>query len=66
MVKRLHFGRAAESGVLAASLAAEGFTGPHDVLEGEFGFLHAFCDERDLGGPDARTWREIRHTRPSI
>ena len=34
MVKRLHFGRAAESGVLAAGLAAEGFTGPHDVLEG--------------------------------
>src|SRR5262249_52663817 len=28
MVKRLHLGRAAESGVLAASLAAEGFTGP--------------------------------------
>jgi 2-methylcitrate dehydratase PrpD len=49
MVKRLHFGRAAESGVLAGSLAAEGFTGPHDVLEGEFGFLHAFCDERDIG-----------------
>ena len=49
MVKRLHFGRAAESGVLAASLAAEGFTGPHDALEGEFGFLHAFCDERDTG-----------------
>lgn len=49
MVKRLHFGRAAESGVLAGSLAAEGFTGPHDVLEGELGFLHAFCDERDIG-----------------
>jgi 2-methylcitrate dehydratase PrpD len=49
MVKRLHFGRAAESGVLAGSLAADGFTGPHDVLEGEFGFLHAFCDERDVG-----------------
>jgi 2-methylcitrate dehydratase PrpD len=49
MVKRLHFGRAAESGVLAASLAAEGFTGPHDGLEGEFGFLRAFCDEHDIG-----------------
>ena len=34
---------------MAASLAAEGFTGPHDALEGEFGFLHAFCDERDIG-----------------
>jgi len=37
MVKRLHLGRAAESGVLAASLAEEGFTGPQSVLEGPFG-----------------------------
>ena len=43
MVKRLHLGRAAESGVLAASLAADGFTGPSSVLEGEFGFLRVFC-----------------------
>src|SRR5215467_13971391 len=43
MVKRLHLGRAAESGVLAASLADEGFTGPASVLEGEFGFLRVFC-----------------------
>ena len=43
MVKRLHLGRAAESGVLAASLAGEGFTGPASVLEGEFGFLPVFC-----------------------
>src|SRR5207302_11013905 len=34
MVKRLHLGRAAESGVLAASLAADGFTGPSSVIEG--------------------------------
>jgi len=48
MVKRLHLGRAAESGVLAASLAAEGFTGPVSVLEGPFGFLRVFCgDEFD-------------------
>jgi 2-methylcitrate dehydratase PrpD len=50
MVKRLHLGRAAESGVLAASLAAEGFSGPTSVIEGEFGFLRVFCggefDER--------------------
>jgi len=32
MVKRLHLGRAAES-----------FTGPASVLEGEFGFLRVFC-----------------------
>src|SRR5262245_61937328 len=48
MVKRLHLGRAAESGVLAASLAADGFTGPVSVLEGPFGFLRVFCgDEFD-------------------
>jgi 2-methylcitrate dehydratase PrpD len=48
MVKRLHLGRAAESGVLAASLAAEGFDAPASVLEGEFGFLRVFCgDEFD-------------------
>ena len=47
MVKRLHLGRAAESGVLAGSLAAEGFTGPTSVLEGEFGFLRVFCTDFD-------------------
>jgi 2-methylcitrate dehydratase PrpD len=47
MVKKLHLGRAAESGVLAASLAADGFTGPNTVLEGKAGYLHAFCIEGD-------------------
>jgi 2-methylcitrate dehydratase PrpD len=47
MVKRLHLGRAAEGGVLAARLAAEGFTGPSTVLEGKAGFLKAFCNESD-------------------
>lgn len=45
MVKRLHLGRAAESGVMAASLAADGFQGPVSVLEGEAGFLRVFCTE---------------------
>jgi 2-methylcitrate dehydratase PrpD len=48
MVKRLHFGRAAEGGVLAANLAARGFTGPHTILEGECGFIRVYCDEYDL------------------
>ncbi len=48
MVKRLHLGRAAEGGVLAASLAKEGFTGPETILEGKFGFLQAFSREPDL------------------
>src|SRR5260221_1870008 len=47
MVKKLHLGRAAESGVLAASLASEGFTGPDTVLEGEAGYLRAFCNDHD-------------------
>jgi 2-methylcitrate dehydratase PrpD len=49
MVKRLHLGRASEAGVLAASLAAAGFTGPRTVIEGEFGFLRVFCTEYDEG-----------------
>lgn len=48
MVKRLHLGRASEAGVLAAGLAAAGFTGPRTVLEGEFGFLRVFCTEFDV------------------
>lgn len=47
MVKRLHLGRAAEGGILAATLAQDGFTGPATVLEGEDGFLRAFCLESD-------------------
>src|SRR6266850_1854726 len=47
MVKRLHLGRASEAGVLAASLAAQGFAGPRTVLEGEFGFLKVFCTKWD-------------------
>jgi 2-methylcitrate dehydratase PrpD len=48
MVKRLHLGRAAESGVLAANLAEDGFTGPQSVLEGPFGFLNVYCGENDV------------------
>ena len=48
MVKRLHLGRAAEAGVLAANLAADGFTGPRSVIEGDAGFLKVFCTEWDM------------------
>ena len=48
MVKRLHLGRASEGGVLAASLAQDGFTAPDTVLEGPFGFLAVFCREWDI------------------
>jgi 2-methylcitrate dehydratase PrpD len=41
-IKRLHPGRAAQSGVLAARLAREGFTGPATIFEGDGGFFRAF------------------------
>ncbi len=47
MVKRLHLGRASESGILAARLASAGYTGPETVLEGKFGYLDAYCREGD-------------------
>ena len=47
MVKRLHLGRAAESGILAARLAQRGFEGPDTILEGGFGFLATYCAEAD-------------------
>jgi 2-methylcitrate dehydratase PrpD len=47
MVKRLHLGRAAEAGIMAAQLAEQGFTGPGSVLEGPFGFLNVYCGEHD-------------------
>ena len=45
-VKRMHCGWAAHSGVVAADLAKHGLTGPPTVIEGRFGFLHAFCGDR--------------------
>ncbi len=47
MVKRLHLGRAAEGGFMAAILARDGFTGPAAVLEGQFGFLNTYCRDTD-------------------
>ena len=40
--KRLHPGLAAQNGILAAKLAAEGFRGPATILEGRDGFLSAY------------------------
>jgi 2-methylcitrate dehydratase PrpD len=47
MVKRLHLGRAAEGGFMAAVLARDGYTGPEGVLDGKFGFLNTFCTDGD-------------------
>jgi 2-methylcitrate dehydratase PrpD len=48
MSKRLHAGKAAHSGVLAAELAALGFTGPTQIYEFEDGgVLKAYSDASD-------------------
>jgi len=43
--KRLHPGLAAQNGIQAALLAAEGFRGPSKILEGRDGFLHGYSQE---------------------
>ncbi len=42
LTKRLQAGQAASSGVLAALLAREGFTGAHDIFLGRFGFFQLY------------------------
>lgn len=48
MMKRMHAGRAAESGVRMAQLAARDFTGPPTAIDGKFGLLEVY------GGKTAR------------
>ena len=55
MVKRLHLGRAAEAGFMAAVLARDGYTGPAGVFEGKFGFLNGFCN----GGDPSRLTKDF-------
>lgn len=43
--KRLNAGWAAHAGVVAAGLAASGFTGPYTALDGRFGVLRGYTDE---------------------
>ena len=44
MGKHLHAGKAAQSGVLSALLAKEGFTGAQSIIEGREGFLSAMTE----------------------
>jgi len=47
-VKRMHAGRAAQSGLFAAKLAGKGFTGAVDILEAEYGgFGSTMSDQLD-------------------
>jgi 2-methylcitrate dehydratase PrpD len=43
--KRIHPGLAAQNGIQAAMLAAEGFIGPRRILEGRDGFLNGYSRE---------------------
>src|SRR5438552_13752327 len=50
MTKRFHAGRASQSGVIAAYLAQQGFTGSLDVLEAPFGgFMSTLRGQSDPG-----------------
>ncbi|MPZ89125.1 MAG: MmgE/PrpD family protein [Nitriliruptorales bacterium] len=63
-VKRSHCGWAAHGGVMAAQLAARGFTGPPTALEGRFGFYQAFLggrfDPRELDDGLGQRWEVPR------
>lgn len=49
MVKRMHAGRAAQSGLLASLLARKGLTGATDILEAEYGgFGTTMSDQLDF------------------
>jgi 2-methylcitrate dehydratase PrpD len=77
--KHLHAGRGAEAGVVAATLAAQGFTGAATILEGKRGFFKATCPDPDpsqlVPMPDEswqvhqtsiKPWPSCRHTHPAI
>ncbi len=79
MSKHLHAGRAAESGMIAADLAALDFTGPPKILEGDKGFFSAACPDAipsavtvnpqapwELTQTSIKPWPSCRHTHPAI
>src|SRR5262249_52723817 len=51
--KRLHPGWAACAGLHAAALARAGFTAPHTIVEGRFGFLAGYSDAPDAAAVSA-------------
>lgn len=61
MSKRIMGPRSAEGGVLAAFLAAEGFTGTSNLLEADLGgFFNSFSDHYDLNQLTAGLGKELR------
>jgi 2-methylcitrate dehydratase PrpD len=47
--KRSHVGHAAMCGLIAATLAREGYQGAADAIDGKWGFLHAYAPAADAG-----------------
>jgi 2-methylcitrate dehydratase PrpD len=82
MSKHLHAGRAASSGVLAADLARQGFTGARHILEGERGFFIATSQDAEpervveglkqgmdtfkISSVSIKPHASCRHTHPAI
>lgn len=79
MSKQLHNGRAAQAGLMAAQLAAHGFTGAERILEGPLGFYSGMCPDAEpsmllaepgapwlLHGASFKPWPACRHTHPTI
>ena len=79
MSKQLHTARAAHAGMVAAELAAVGFTGPREILEGVQGLYAATCPdampERVTDEPNGewlmfntsfKPWPACRHAHSAI
>ena len=59
MVKRLHSGRAAQAGVLAAQLSAKKFTGIQNIVEADYGgFLSSFSGKNDFTRSTRNLYKE--------
>ena len=50
--KRFHPGWAASAGLHAAALARAGFRAPASIVDGRFGFLHAYGERGTMAAPD--------------
>ena len=64
--KRLHPGWACHAGITAARLAASGFVGPVDILEGRYGFLHAYSSNGDVEQLERKPGDELAIMRVSL
>jgi len=60
--KRFHPGWAASAGLHAAALARTGFRAPQTIIDGRFGFLHAYGEDGAMAPPD----RELELMRTGI